>query len=73
MRRRALLTVPALLGAALVVPTHAGAAQRHAAPLASAGQTRTTRRRRTPPAQEAEEAPRVLHLPAKPAITRHPA
>src|SRR6478735_490555 len=68
MRRRALLTVPALLGAALVVPTHAGAASA-AAPLASAGQTHHAT---ASYAAARKRKPRVLHLPAKPVITGIP-
>jgi endonuclease/exonuclease/phosphatase family metal-dependent hydrolase len=75
MRRRALLTVPALLGAALVVPSHAEAASA-AAPAASSSHARyatassTAARRKQ--ARKKAKRPKVLHLPAKPVVRGTP-
>jgi endonuclease/exonuclease/phosphatase family metal-dependent hydrolase len=70
MRRRALMIVPALLGAALVAPTQAGVATASAAGSASAGQARVSH---ASYAEARKKKPRkkkkvVLHLPAKPVI-----
>ena len=68
MRRRALLIVPALLGAALVAPAHAEAARAGASHV-SAGHAQTVHPDAARKAKKKrKKAPKVLHLPAKPVI-----
>jgi hypothetical protein len=78
MRRRALLIVPSLIGAALVVPSYTGVAGADAATASARSQARVTTasyvdaRKKHKKHKKRKRAVTVLHLPAKPAIRTTP-